>query len=84
MKEVVSVDVVENTPAHSVEEHMHCRLRDRRNDASKGWGLAGMMMDGNITLGVDCHPKTITAHHNPTIAWEVGIWDQIIGGVLVG
>jgi hypothetical protein len=39
MAKSVSIYVVGNTPAHSVDEHMHWGLRARRNDTLKGWGL---------------------------------------------
>jgi hypothetical protein len=43
-----------------------------------------MMGNGNVTLGVGCHPNIITAHRSPPVALKVpGCWEHTGGGIVV-
>ena len=71
----VSVDVVENTRAHSL------LLKAGIGECAPGeitlgrvWGLTGMRVDENITLGEESHPKIIIADISAPVAWEARLY----------
>ena len=88
----VSVDVVEKTRAHSLLlKACIGGCAPREITFVKGWGLTGMRVDENITLGVESHPKNIIADISAPVAWEARLdgmrrgrkcWLTILGSEL--